>query len=48
LQYAISQGGLIEGAVSFPPEASIEAQWMIATESGCCLRSLGIVLNEQL
>ena len=26
----------------------IIAEWMIATESGCCLRPLGIVMGEQL
>jgi len=25
----------------------ILAEWMIATETGCCLRSLGIVMDEQ-
>jgi hypothetical protein len=24
------------------------AEWMIATESGCCLRPLAIVMDEQL
>jgi hypothetical protein len=26
----------------------IIAEWMTATESGCCLRLLGIVMDEQL
>jgi len=26
----------------------MEAERMIATESGCCLRPLGIVMNEQI
>ncbi len=39
---------LIEGSGSFPHNAPIEAEWMIATEIGCCLRPLEIVLNEQL
>ncbi len=24
------------------------AEWMIATENGCCLRPLGIVMDEQI
>lgn len=33
---------------SIPRKAPLGAEWMIATESGCCLRPLEIVLNEQL
>lgn len=32
----------------FPRKASIEAQWIIDTAIGCCLRPLGIIMNEQL
>ncbi len=34
---------LIEGSWSFQRKPLIIAEWMIATESGCCLRPLGIV-----
>ena len=39
---------IIEGSGSFPRKLTFKAQWMIATASGCCLRPLGFVLNEQL
>jgi len=39
---------LLEGSGSFPRKLTFKAQWMIATASGCCLRPLGFVLNEQL
>lgn len=35
-------------SLGFPREAPIEAEWIIPTVSGCCPRSLGTVLNEQL
>jgi len=39
---------VFEGAGSFSRKPTTKAEWMIATISGCCLRPLGIVLNEQL
>jgi hypothetical protein len=37
----------IESAGILQREPMILAQWMIATETGCCLRSFGIVMDEQ-
>ncbi|CAB1059958.1 hypothetical protein D1BOALGB6SA_4723 [Olavius sp. associated proteobacterium Delta 1] len=33
---------------SFQRKPIILAEWVIATEIGCCLRPLGIVMDEQL
>ncbi len=35
-------------AGSFQRKPIFIAEWMIATECGCCLRPLGIVMDEQL
>ncbi|CAB1061373.1 hypothetical protein D1BOALGB6SA_6146 [Olavius sp. associated proteobacterium Delta 1] len=39
---------LDEGVGSFQRKPMILAEWMIATEIGCCLRPFGIVMDEQL
>ncbi len=39
---------LIGGPGSFQRKPIFIAEWMIATEIGCCLRPLGIVVDEQL
>ena len=39
---------LIEGSGSFSRNPLMIAEWMIPSEIGCCLRPLGIILNEQL
>jgi len=39
---------LIEGSGSFQRKPMNIAEWMITSEIGCCLRPLGIVMDEQL
>jgi hypothetical protein len=41
------QGKNTEKSGCSPFKVSTVAQWMIATETGCCLRPLGIVMNEK-